>query len=46
MANSWEHHISSDSPREFLVSVELYISNAAGVTLRKVRSHIFRITLA
>ncbi|KIM48201.1 hypothetical protein M413DRAFT_224313 [Hebeloma cylindrosporum] len=35
MSNAWEHHTSSGSPREFLVSVELYISNAAGATLRK-----------
>ncbi|KAF9481431.1 GTPase activating protein [Pholiota conissans] len=37
MQNSWDHHasVSSDTSREFLVSVELYISNAAGATLRK-----------
>ncbi|KAF8973924.1 Rho GTPase activation protein [Flammula alnicola] len=37
MSNSWDHYpsTSSETPREFLVSVELYISNAAGATLRK-----------
>ncbi|KAF8873707.1 hypothetical protein CPB84DRAFT_618997 [Gymnopilus junonius] len=36
MSNSWDSYsTSSDNPREFLVSVELYVSNAAGAALRK-----------
>ncbi|KDR84991.1 hypothetical protein GALMADRAFT_233525 [Galerina marginata CBS 339.88] len=35
MSNSWDRYSTSSTPREFLVTVELYISNAAGATLRK-----------
>ncbi|KAF8168097.1 Rho GTPase activation protein [Crassisporium funariophilum] len=37
MSKAWDRFSAgpSEAPREFLVSVELYISNAAGATLRK-----------
>ncbi|KAH9486933.1 putative Ras GTPase-activating-like protein ngap [Psilocybe cubensis] len=36
MSSTWDNYpTSSETPREFLVSVELYVSNAAGATLRK-----------
>jgi hypothetical protein len=38
MSDTWEHSSSSGSalPREFLVSVEVYVSTAASAALRKV----------
>ena len=38
MSSSWNHYPAGlpDGPREFLVTVELYVSNAAGASLRKV----------
>jgi hypothetical protein len=40
MSGSWNHPPTTrpDSPREFLVSVELYVSVTAATTLRKVRT--------
>lgn len=46
MSDYWEGTTSTQSeyPREFLVSVELYVSTAAGAMLRRVCTLVLSIT--
>ena len=46
MPDPWDQSSLSALPREFLVSVEVYISNTASAALRKVSTAIVPSTIA
>ena len=46
MSDTWDRLLTGhpEAPKEFLISVELYVSNTAGAALRKVAADLFTRT--